>query len=404
MPSIRHSAPSARVDRDRSEHVLLLSDFGGHPFTTELANCLARRGTCITYTYCPSTISPKGLAGAELDAVPVAAGMVFEKYRPAGRIWSEVRYGLALARVVWSRRPDTHVVCNMPLVSALVVWLLSIPLRVRFVVWFQDVQSGLAATSLGDGWMSRALSLLETFVLRRAAHVIAISPELAEEAIRRGVASGRVSVMENWAPIERLPMLDPDTSWLREIARTTRPLFVYSGTLARKHEPSLLLDLARSIGGIGGHLIVVTEGEGADVLRDAIDRDGTTENLTLLPYQPFDRLPEVLASADVLVVILEQEAGRFSVPSKTLSYLCAGRAVLGSIASSNAAARLLTSRADAGLVAEPGDRQAFCTLAVQLAVDDELRRRLGANGRRFAEANFSEDATADAFLAHLGRG
>ena len=73
----------------------------------------------------------------------------------------------------------------------------------------------------------------------------------------------------------------------------------------------------------------------------------------MLPYQPFDRLPEVLASADVLVVILEPEAGRFSVPSKTLSYLCAGRAVLGSMPATNPAARLLTERASPGSSPSP---------------------------------------------------
>ena len=43
--------------------------------------------------------------------------------------------------------------------------------------------------------------------------------------------------------------------------------------------------------------------------------------LTLLPFQPYADLPDVLGSGDILVVLLEQDAGEFSVPSKTLSYL-----------------------------------------------------------------------------------
>ena len=51
-------------------------------------------------------------------------------------------------------------------------------------------------------------------------------------------------------------------------------------------------------------------------------------SLRCLGFQPFEVLPDVLGSADVLVAILEPDAGVFSVPSKVLSYFCAGRPVL----------------------------------------------------------------------------
>jgi colanic acid biosynthesis glycosyl transferase WcaI len=349
--------------------LLLLSDYARHPFTTELAVALTARGEAVTYTYCAAAVSPKGRIHPDLDVIAVSEGLRFEKYRPLPRLWSEIRYGAALARIVWRTRPGTHVVCNMPLVSAAIVWLFSLPLRVPLIIWFQDVQSGLAAQSLGP-WPRRALSALETFVLRRAARVIAISPELAEEAERRGVASDRIGVLENWAPVEHFPVTDSETKWADDIGLTARPLFVYSGTLARKHDPSLLIDLAASIESLGGHLLVVTEGEGAEYISSTMLRTDAPHNITVLPYQPFDRLPEMLAAADVLVVILEPEAGPFSVPSKTLSYLCAGRAVLGSMPATNPATRSLTERALAGLVAEPHDREAFCALAARLASDE----------------------------------
>ena len=71
-------------------------------------------------------------------------------------------------------------------------------------------------------------------------------------------------------------------------------------------------------------LVVVSEGRGADWLAE----QGRNEPaLRLLPYQPYDRLPEVLASADVLIAVLEPEAGAFSVPSKILTYLCAATGI-----------------------------------------------------------------------------
>ena len=42
--------------------------------------------------------------------------------------------------------------------------------------------------------------------------------------------------------------------------------------------------------------------------------------VTLLPFQPYDSLPDMLGAADVAIALLEPEAGIFSVPSKVLSY------------------------------------------------------------------------------------
>ena len=44
------------------------------------------------------------------------------------------------------------------------------------------------------------------------------------------------------------------------------------------------------------------------------------KSLRFMGFQPFEALPDVLGSADVLVAILEADAGVFSVPSKVLSY------------------------------------------------------------------------------------
>ena len=91
--------------------------------------------------------------------------------------------------------------------------------------------------------------------------------------------------------------------------------------------------------GVPVHLTVVSEGPAVEVLRAEAARLGVP--ITLLPFQPYERLSEVLGTGDVLVVLLDAAAGAFSVPSKTLSYLCAGRPVLGLMPAENLAATLV---------------------------------------------------------------
>lgn len=381
------------------ERTIMISDFAGHAFTYELADSLNLRGHSVAYGFCAANVSPKAGFSGSVSPIAVGTGWSFDKYRAGPRLLSEIRYGLGLARSVWRVRPTDHVVCNMPLISGTVAWLLTLPLRARNTVWFQDVQSGLVSES--QDRIGRMLSKVESFLLRRADRVIAISDELADEATRRGVAAECIGVLENWAPVDHIPQLPAGRDHHIAGLDISRPLFVYSGTLARKHDPSLLMDLAKEVTARGGQVAVFSEGEGADWLARELAAASPAPDLVVLPYQPFDRLAETLGSADVLVVILDAAAGRFSVPSKTLSYLCAGRPILASMPLDNAASTLVVDRAQAGKVTSPDDRAGFLANARDLAADPEERVRLGQAGRRFAEEHFAEDAVVRNFLAQL---
>ena len=114
---------------------------------------------------------------------------------------------------------------------------------------------------------------------------------------------------------------------------------LYAGTLGRKHNPLLLIDLLRAaLGkGIPARLVVASEGEGIEAVRQIAERQPELP-ITLLPFQPASELSEMLSSADVLLALLEPGASKFSIPSKVLSSLAAGRPVLGLMPRDNPAA------------------------------------------------------------------
>lgn len=60
----------------------------------------------------------------------------------------------------------------------------------------------------------------------------------------------------------------------------------------------------------------------------------------ILPFQPFEDLPAVLASADLLLAILTEDAARFCVPSKVWTGFCAARPNLLVVPEFNQAAKI----------------------------------------------------------------
>ncbi len=110
----------------------------------------------------------------------------------------------------------------------------------------------------------------------------------------------------------------------------------------------------------------------------------------------------MLGTGDVLLVLLDKEAGAFSVPSKTLSYLCAGRPVLGLMPPENLASELIR-RAEG--VALPPEDESLATAAdwVQRVLDDPAAaERIGQASRALAEEEFALAGCADRFEDILG--
>jgi colanic acid biosynthesis glycosyl transferase WcaI len=89
------------------------------------------------------------------------------------------------------------------------------------------------------------------------------------------------------------------------------------------------------------------------------------------------------------------------VPSKTLSYLCAGRPVVGLMPAENLASQLLEK---AGCGVFPPDDSAIDAAAKWVAevLSDHARQaELAASARALAETEFALDACADGFEALL---
>ena len=236
------------------------------------------------------------------------------------------------------------------------------------------------------GWYYESL---ERRLLRQSDRVVLISPDFQPLMARWGIEPNKIQVIPNWAPLEELPIQPKDNPWAQAQGLDQTFVFLYAGILGLKHNPELFVHLARAFAG-QAQVVVVSDGGGADWLKKQAHAQGL-DNLKVLPFQPKAALPQVLGTADVLVSILKPEAGIFSVPSKVLSYLCAGRPLLLSMPLENQAARLVRD-ARAGLVAAPQDITGWLQSAQKLINNECLRANMGANARTYAETHFDIQA------------
>jgi glycosyltransferase involved in cell wall biosynthesis len=390
---------------------VLVHDFSGHPFQAELARALASRGHEVLHVQCDSYASGKGSftdgAGGNPRYLSISLGRPFERYRTRQRLLDEASYGRRFIQVCRDFGPDVVISCNDPLAAKALFGAWAALRHVHWVFWLQDVYS-IAMTrevekrsTLGRQ-LGKALQWVERRLLRSADAVVAITEDFGPTLDAWGVAASKRTVIENWAPLDEVPQRPRDNAFRAKLGIGDRFLYVYAGTLGLKHDPSLLRRLAEA--DPSAEVVVVSEGLGADQLRHGLE-EAPLSNLHVLGYQPWEDLPDVLGAGDALVVLLEAEAGAFSVPSKILTCLCAGRPILGSIPADNLGARTITGTG-AGIVVAPGEVQGFMAAAEALRNDPEMRARMSKAARQHAEVAFDIDSIAGRFnqiIQSIGR-
>lgn len=384
-----------------------MHDYGGYPFTYQLAKELAEEGFQVTYVYSQSTQLVQRILDDIHDQALVVEGVKlstpFDKYNYLQRLQAEYTYGRLVARRIQQVKPDIVISANTPLDAQRLIQKAAHQANSQVIFWMQDV-IGLAMRkalkekfSLLGSLVGAYYQWLEKKLVQRSHKVVLIADNFNPLMDQWRIPRQRVQVIPNWAPVDQITPQPKSNDWSRGHGLDGFFCFVYTGILGLKHNPALLLNLA-------GHyrddpavrVVVVSSGGGMTQLYQAKAEQNLT-NLVLMDFQPASVYPQVLASADVLLGILKPDASAYSVPSKVLTYLCAGRPVLLSLPLSNLAAQTV-QKSKAGFVAAPEDVVGFLNNADILYKDEAFRLRCGLSAREYAVENFNIDVIKSTFL------
>ncbi len=391
---------------------ILVHDYAGHTFQVQLSRWLAAQGHQVLHLYAAEAETPHGRLVRDADdpagfAVEgVSVGRRPDKYVLHRRWLHDRAYGSRLAERAAAFRPDVVLSANAP--PAAQSRLLKRLKRdgIPLVCWVQDIFTVGAEEILKRKpkplrWAAlRLLAHMEFGTMRNSAGLVVISPDFLSTLAERGLSHPHSTVIENWAPYGEITPRPKDNGWSRAHGLDDRFVFLCSGTLGMKHNPGHLANLARAWRDDPRvRIVVVSEGLGRRWLEEVKAAEGL-DNLVLLDFQPIDRLSDVLASADALVVLLEAYAGALSVPSKVYSYFCAGRPILGALPDANLARRLVEGEG-AGLCVDPGDEAAFLAAAHRLYEDAALRRSCAETQTGYAARTFDIERIGPRFLGVL---
>lgn len=391
-------------------HILLIHqafvslDEAGGTRHHELARFLAARGHRVTIIASPvSYLTGKTETSASQVEENVSGGgvIILRAYTYAAlhksfvhRVLSFVSFmlssfitGLKVKNVdlVWGTSP--------PIFQGFTAWLLARLKGVPFLFEVRDLWPAFAIQVgvLRNRVLIRLSRWLERFLYRRADRVMVNSPGFLKHVQRRGAR--RVTLVPNGADSE---MFDPFASGVvfrQENSLTGRYVALYAGAHGLSNDLGVVLQAARLLAD-RPEIALVFLGDGKDkpALMAQAQEMGLS-NVVFLPPVPKTGMIEALAAADACLAILKPiKLYKTVYPNKVFDYMAAGRPVILMI---DGVIRKVVEAAEGGVFVPPGDPAALAAAVRRLADNPDLGRTLGANARRYVEANFDRAALAE---------
>lgn len=283
-------------------------------------------------------------------------------------------------------RPEVLWVYQAALPTGLAACALALRFRIPFVLdvvdlWPESViSSGMWNSRVG----MRVLRRLAARIYHRARAIQTVTTGFKSCISALGIDKSKITVIENWVPDVDFPQRIE-----QPVPKTVREFVVlYAGNVGPSQGLETLIRAAKLLESEPQIRIqIVGDGLDAARLRDLAAALGL-KNVEFRGRVDPTQMPSIYAQADVLVVHLKPDMlTRVTIPSKTFSYMAAGRPVIMAV---DGCAADFVAQWQFGLSIPANDPKALANAIItMMQMPYSEREAMGARGRKAYVQNFS---------------
>lgn len=234
------------------------------------------------------------------------------------------------------------------------------------------------------GLAQRASRWLVSLVDRAASGIVTATPAIAEDFDNpRGIVIQNMPILAQWT----------------EVADDQRPVgrMVFIGGLTEGRGAYQMLDAVERLGATHGVRLTIA-GAASEELLAGLRKHPGWKYAEFVGMLDRVELAQLLAESTIGVVLFLPEPNHVhSQPTKMFEYMAAGLPVL---ASDYPLWRELVVSTGVGVVADPLDRDAVVSAAIQLLDDPTAAARMGRQGRELVETTRNWAVEADKLVAY----
>lgn len=225
------------------------------------------------------------------------------------------------------KKPDVIILVQPTLFCAPFALLYAKLTGAKAIMHIQDyeVDALFGLGMMSDGFISKMANKTERWLMQRFDAISTISYSMINNAKNKGVDESNIIHFPNWSDID---FVTPSTSGdkLKEEwgFLLTDKVVLYAGNIGNKQGLEVVLEAAQHfVEKADVKFVLVGAGSYVDTLKEMANKLKLT-NVFFKPLQPWARVPEMLALADVHLVVQKKGAADAVLPSKLTNILSAG--------------------------------------------------------------------------------
>lgn len=247
----------------------------------------------------------------------------------------------------------------------------------------------VAVGMVREGWFLRLARWAERWVYGQSERIGVVTPGFTGNLVAKGVPEDRVRLLPDWVmPDQYDPQQAQRDSTRQEFGLDGFFVAAFLGNFGRIMGLGALLDMAAILKERAPSVLVLFVGKGVEqpMMEARIAAEGLT-NVRIIPYQPRNRVPDLLAAADALLVTYcPDPITRITVPSKIYEYMSMARPV---VAGCEGVLAQILERAGCAHVIQDRDPARMAEAVLDLQADPDRAQEMGDRGRQYARDHYA---------------
>ncbi|TWT40450.1 2-deoxystreptamine glucosyltransferase [Phycisphaerae bacterium RAS1] len=242
---------------------------------------------------------------------------------------------------------------------------------------------------------------IERRVLERAAALLVVSRQLADQLAQRGVERDKIVVIPNGADVEHFDAAPPPDACRAALGLAGRFVVGFVGSLKVWHGADVLVEAFAKLHAVdsAARLLIVGAGPQEPSLRTQAAELSLGESAVFTGAVSHEQVPAMVRAMDVAVAPYVSIEGFCFSPIKLFEYMAAGACV---VASRIGQIDEVVEHARNGLLCSPGNATHLFGALDLLRTSPNLRRRLAECGRETVRTKFTWAHTARRVLDVIG--
>lgn len=246
--------------------------------------------------------------------------------------------------------------------------------------------------------------MLETLVAKNADHVFAITSQVRDELVRRGVDNQKISLLPNAADIYEFAPLRPEPSLEKKYKLEDGFTLGYAGSVLEYEGLDIALRAMAELAADGDAVKLIIAGDGPALadLKSLSAELSLTESVQFVGRVPSTDVPRFIELFDaVLCPRISSVVTEMVSPLKPLEAMSAGKPVIASDVAP--LADLLGTDGTRGLLFKAGDHSDLARVIREISHDKAKRNEIGREARLWITKNRSWSTVAQQQLDGLSR-